>query len=198
MRLVTPGGSAAGREVAASASGYARWRRRRPRWARSCRWRRERRSARRWRAGTGAAGSRVASCCCFHAPSRGWPWSRPGTGGRPGRRVRHHRVHLPRRRRGHHGYARPADGRPGPRRPGRRERRCSRAWDTVGHRAGAAGWAGPCRRWKPAPGGSLPPTHADQISRQVEDAVTRGRPCALGRARLNPCGPRQEKFASST
>ena len=51
-------------------------------------------------------------------------------------------------------------------------------------------------------GGSLPPAHADQISRQVENAVARarprGRPCALGRARLNPCGPRQEKFASST
>jgi hypothetical protein len=51
------------------------------------------------------------------------------------------------------------------------------------------------------PSGSLPPAHADQISRQVADAVARarprGRPCARGRARLNPGGPRQERFASS-
>jgi divalent metal cation (Fe/Co/Zn/Cd) transporter len=50
--------------------------------------------------------------------------------------------------------------------------------------------------------GSLPPAHADQISRQVEDAVARACPCgrlgALGRARLDPCGGCQEQFASAT
>jgi hypothetical protein len=83
---------------------------------------------------------------------------RPGRGrvpvGRPSRRIRHHPVHLPRRLRGHHEHARPADGRRRSRRPGRRPgRRRGSAGDTVSHRAGtldgpdaAAGSGSPPRR----------------------------------------------------